>query len=73
MSARKPKEPARIFSGRSSEELWADVWATQKSTPLVFDALYILGCRCQELEAVVRQLEESLARLNRVSNTTKGR
>jgi hypothetical protein len=53
----------RIFSGEDSIDLWDDINAVKKRK--IHDALYTLGCRCQELESVVHQLEERIAELER--------
>lgn len=52
----------RVFSGKNSTDLWKAINKTKgkKKTHL---ALYSLGCRCQELEEIVRRLESRIARL----------
>lgn len=46
-------EPPRIFSGDYSREMWAKINAIQYEP--VQEALYLLGCRLQELEARLEQ------------------
>jgi hypothetical protein len=55
----KEERPAMIFSGDESLELWDGINAT-KNKRKTWEALYSLGCHCQELESVVRGLERSL-------------
>lgn len=43
-----------IFGGRNSRRLWAEIRKVKDDA--AHDALYSLGCKCQELEAVVRAL-----------------
>jgi hypothetical protein len=60
----------RIFSGERSRELWDAIKATAPVNPATarrpeqetHDALYLLGCRCQELEAVVHAILDRLDR-----------
>ena len=49
----------RIFSGDSSVRLWADINRVGDTGT----ALYSLGCKCQELESLVRKLEARVAEL----------
>lgn len=51
---------ADIFSGEQSIELWAAITAVQSRYPLVWEALYSLGCRCQELEVEVEKLKAAV-------------
>ncbi len=47
-----------IFSGEESKKLWKAIWKISKAkkkkrkkiAQAVFDAIYLLGCKCQELE-----------------------
>lgn len=48
--------PERIFSGEYSTDMWS---AINANGLLARNALYILGCRCQELEELVRTLVAS--------------
>ena len=50
-------ENERIFSGERSRDLWDAIKATAKYPDQAHDALYLLACRCQELEA---KLEEAM-------------
>lgn len=59
-SKEKHKEPERIFSGESSKRMWKQINELREHSPRVWDVAYDLGCRCQELEAIVRRLEEKL-------------
>lgn len=63
--------PAKyIFSGPRSESLWADinklhrkVKGRKKHNKLAlrcWNAVYFLGCRCQELEVEVKQLRKEI-------------
>lgn len=53
-----PDESDRIFSGDGSHAMWARINTVKPEITSM--ALYALGCKCQELEAVVRK---SLARI----------
>jgi hypothetical protein len=57
----------RIFSGEYSEEMWKFInrHSRDKDTRRsdTYSALYIMGCRCQELEAIVVRQGEELAML----------
>lgn len=61
------KTDGRIFSGLNSELMWKYINAhriTQNTRrDDTFEALYSLGCRCQELEAVVRRQGERIEHL----------
>jgi hypothetical protein len=54
-----------IFSGEYSEEMWKFInrHARDEDTRHsdTYSALYIMACRCQELEAVVRRVRAELA------------
>lgn len=50
-------KPKPIFSGDNSRELWNEI-NSAKTISHLRAALYSLGCRCQELEAEVRKLQE---------------
>lgn len=58
MKLKSKKREPQIFSGKDSKELWKRINALHDHMPDVFWALYIMGCRCQELEAIVRRLEK---------------
>lgn len=57
------QRPGRIFSGKNSKDFWRAVSKTRKDGKRTEDAFYLLGCYCQELETIVRALEDRLARL----------
>lgn len=60
--AKKDTEEKRIFSGESSEEMWRRINKLNvKGSRNLFWALYILGCKCQELEAEVARLRKNKA------------
>jgi hypothetical protein len=44
-----------IFSGPASRPFWKAIGAIKDER--VFDAIYALGCKCQELEAEVNRLK----------------
>jgi polyhydroxyalkanoate synthesis regulator phasin len=52
---------AKIFSGKNSKGLWKDINRTKPRRTQ--EALYHLGCKCQELESIVEKLEQRIARL----------
>lgn len=45
-----------IFSGIKSKRLWKDINSIEDEC--IHKAIYHLGCKCQELEEIVRKLEE---------------
>ena len=53
----------RVFSSKSSRDLWKAVGAVRKHR--VHDALYAMGCHCQQLEVYVHTLEARVAELER--------
>ena len=57
MSKQKP-----IFSGEDSERLWEYINETDRvhRRESVHDAFYSLGCKCQELEAVVQKQQAQI-------------
>ena len=63
-----------IFSGDDSEHLWDAIGDTQEVSPNVHDAIYLLGCRCQELEELVRKQAAQIAELEKrpLCNHPKG-
>lgn len=51
----------RVFSGKYSKDLWKNIKRVKdKKTNW---ALYDLGCYCQDLESLVRALENRIAKL----------
>lgn len=66
--AKRRKEEPRVFSGKSSKQLWKDINATHDATPVVWLAIYALGCKCQELEVIVRRLEKEQAGARKASD-----
>lgn len=50
-------KPKPIFSGDNSRKMWDEINSARTIADLRA-ALYSLGCRCQELEAEVRKLQE---------------
>ena len=64
----KQKVPPRIFSGEESTELWEMIQEVSRKlagqVPAKYgDVLYLFGCKCQELESRVEELEkEALAK-----------
>ena len=50
----KPKPIRPVFSGQSSRPLWKNINAVRDDA--VHEALYALGCACQELEAKVERV-----------------
>jgi len=62
MNAKEPlQRPRHIFSHDHSQDLWKAVKKVKSDK--IHDALYTMGCYCQELEAVVHRLEERIAKL----------
>ena len=62
----KRKAPPRIFSGEESTELWEMIQEVSRKlagqVPAKYgDVLYLFGCKCQELESRVEELEAALA------------
>ena len=54
----KRKTPPRIFSGEESTGLWKAINDLGKKPNTDLSALlYIFGCKCQELESRVEELE----------------
>lgn len=51
----------RVFSGKQSKTLWKDIDRMKRGRTRW--ALYSLGCKCQELEELVRRLERRIAQL----------
>ena len=49
------RKPA-IFSGPASVAMWDAIGEEERGAGLTAGALYQLGCKCQELEALVRRL-----------------
>lgn len=50
-----------IFSGESSEDLWNQIWKIHdKDTS---DACYLLACKCQELETLVKKQQKLIEEL----------
>ncbi len=50
----------KIFSGKNSENLWEKINQVKMTSPesdvfpdIVWEALYTLGCKCQELESLL--------------------
>ena len=56
--AQRTPRKAKVFSGEASRPLWDTINRTQYDSRSVHDALYELGCACQELEAKVDKLLE---------------
>jgi hypothetical protein len=55
----------KIFSGDNSRTLWEYINRVADGTiDDACEALYLMGCKCQELEAVVDRLEERIDLLN---------
>jgi hypothetical protein len=56
-----------IFSGDASKSLWKDIWKVKRRRKKIaraaFNALYHLGCKCQELETKVQQLTDAMRQL----------
>jgi len=55
----------KIFSGKNSEKLWGLINQIKMTDPhgpffedIVWEAIYALGCKCQELEAKVDNLNQ---------------
>ena len=44
-----------IFSGKESQSLWDDINAIEDEA--INNALYHLGCKCQELESKVEEVK----------------
>lgn len=53
-------EPTAIFSGKSSVGMWKDINESKTIDDLRM-ALYVVACRCQELESEVRRLSNAPA------------
>jgi hypothetical protein len=51
-------KPVQVFGGDASRPLWRDINAVGHTR--AGDALYVLGCACQELEAKVDKLAARL-------------
>ncbi len=50
-----------LFSGDESKEFWDLVWKCKNKKDLpqnVFDILYLLGCKLQQLEEQIKKLNE---------------
>ena len=61
MAKKRINEQPYIFSGDDSRTLWKDINRVSKHNRKdedIHSALYHLGCKCQELEAIVRRLVE---------------
>lgn len=50
----------QIFSGERSTGFWETINKGRKR-----DALYAIGCRCQELESLVRELMRRIEKLEK--------
>ncbi len=51
----------KIFSGKASEELWSNINSIEE--PILYwphKALYLMGCKAQELEAYTMGLEKRI-------------
>lgn len=56
-------EAKRIFSGDASRAMWRAINRSGVVTnDPIAEALYLLGCKCQGLETVVRKLEKEVKR-----------
>ena len=54
---KQPKRPA-IFSGEGSRDMWRTINGANTMQELR-SALYIVACRCQELESEVERLSDT--------------
>lgn len=59
----------RIFSGDDSIRLWDEI-DNAKTISQLRSALYVMACRCQELEAVVYSLKQKSKRKKRKKDTS---
>lgn len=53
----------KIFGGQRSKEMWRKI-NNAKTFEDVREAMYSIGCHCQELEAKVNKLEDELRKMN---------
>jgi hypothetical protein len=53
----------RILSGPGSKKLWRDINKVRNFDETTHTAIFHLACRCQELETVIRNLQERLGQL----------
>ncbi len=66
-----------IFSGEKSHDLWQEIGKISKKKrkkKIAWQAhlaIYTLGCRCQELESLVRNLESRLAKYEKAPSAKK--
>lgn len=52
-----------ILSGDGSKKLWQNINRVRDFNETAHTAIYHLACRCQELEAVIRNLQQRVDRL----------
>lgn len=53
----------RILSGSQSKTLWRDINKLANYSEPTHFAIYHLACKCQELEVLVRDLQQRVAEL----------
>jgi hypothetical protein len=58
-------KPPKVFSGDESKKLWDTIWKVRDAHTIkqlrkaTFDALYLMGCHCQNLEHKVDRPKRS--------------
>jgi len=57
------RQKVRIFSGKPSKLMWDYINKLSEFSEPTFAALYVMGCRYQELEAVVDNLQRQIVAL----------
>ncbi len=50
-----------IFSGSKSEDFWQELNSLKKEE--IREMFYTFGCKCQELETIIKKLEKRIAQL----------
>lgn len=66
---RDKKHDDYIFSGKNSASMWSLI-SDAKTLLDMKMALYVIGCRCQELEAKVRALSHTLSQKKKIKKTS---
>lgn len=64
MSKRKDYQE-RILSGTRSKAVWRDINKLRDYSEPTHFAVYHLACKCQELEALLRDLQQRIGKLER--------
>jgi len=53
----------KILSGTGSKKLWRDINKVRERDEVIHGAIFHLACRCQELETIIRNLQQRVRRL----------